>query len=102
GRYTRFSRDWSSDVCSSDLRIPRQSFDRCSSALRQALEGSSKNSGRTLEESSKQDARRYLPFHQRYGSLVGGLSKRTRTNSTTQIGRASRREREGLLTRATS
>src|SRR5690606_39963828 len=22
GRHTRFSRDWSSDVCSSDLRIP--------------------------------------------------------------------------------
>src|SRR5690606_39829831 len=32
-RHTRFSRDWSSDVCSSDLRGPRSGADRSGRAV---------------------------------------------------------------------
>src|SRR5690606_39348509 len=76
-RHTRFSRDWSSDVCSSDLRVTRRT-----GALSYARQGI----GVLLI------ALVLIPFYRLLEGRETGLAGRATIG---QIGRASCREREG-------
>src|SRR5690606_40816495 len=80
-RHTRFSRDWSSDVCSSDLLLPKNPQVssrawRAPSLRRKSLPWPL---GPTLAETPQ--------------SIRRGAAPRSRRNQVVQIGRASCRER---------
>src|SRR5690606_39862358 len=93
-RHTRFSRDWSSDVCSSDLRIDRL---RCFAVI---------DSGDPAHSQIRYGRLATASIHSPNGSTVtmkerrlesaetSGRSSAERMSSMVEIGRASCRERE--------
>src|SRR5690606_40963764 len=88
-RHTRFSRDWSSDVCSSDLSsVPTRWLSASRARFRVALEAESHLVG-TLDALQGAVEQRFVSGTQvgRQARLVGA--------ETVEIGRASRREGGG-------
>src|SRR5690606_39650426 len=85
-RHTRFSRDWSSDVCSSDLACAAESLPAYVHAPYLINFGS--HTEATVERSVES-----LRHSLRRGREIGALGVVVHTGSATEIGRASRRER---------
>src|SRR5690606_41073543 len=85
-RHTRFSRDWSSDVCSSDLE-PKYGYEQ---ALFPIVQGS------TYKDLRAQSAE-YIANAGAFGNAIGGLSvgepAEEMYEMCEEIGRASCRER---------
>src|SRR5690606_40678676 len=89
-RHTRFSRDWSSDVCSSDLKLIKKPV----------LELSIPKS---LPNTNAWTFLRLIPtffFLLAMWMVVVALARPQRSNEKVEIGRASCRERAELLVRA--
>src|SRR5207253_5703013 len=78
-RHTRWPRDWSSDVCSSDLILSAEADSRCTAADARALGGHETGSGRAFFADRPARAR-----GARLGVAAGGGGRRG-----AQIGRAS-------------
>src|SRR5690606_40322269 len=94
-RHTRFSRDWSSDVCSSDLRTPPGVFTR-----HRAVQWAGHSTGRPFSERRRSTGRGRPTGRGR--SAGGGVLAEARElggreqRSGREIGRASCRERGGV------
>src|SRR5690606_40170236 len=98
-RHTRFSRDWSSDVCSSDLwlvtrirlRLSRQPY------TAGAIQGVDQNLSRTIATVAARPVSTPARFQRK---LLPPGSPNSFTARVAEIGRASCRERAWLAARA--
>src|SRR5207247_4310900 len=88
-RHTRSTRDWSSDVCSSDLGAPAHGLDRAQRGAGEQIaaeRSENERDGAADEEGGTQAAQGLGPV----------LARRADDEDDVQIGRASCRERETM------
>src|SRR5207253_8334955 len=97
---TRWPRDWSSDVCSSDLGVRSRNSHAAASPSPIGIEGLrviARRAGREAERNTLVEVLERVGWNRAAASRILKIGYKTLLNKMSQIGRASCRERVEML-----